>query len=244
MRIGGLLSTTLLDYPGKLACTVCTQGCNMRCPYCQNGSLVLPVCFEAPLDEEAVLAKIQKRASVLEGVCVSGGEPTLQPDLAGFLKKIKALGLSVKLDSNGSRPDILEKLRQDGLIDMVAMDIKSSRIHYAAAAGLHAASRDHENLLQPYEESIDFLMHSGIAYEFRTTLVKGLHTLDDMKDISEWIAGAKAYYLQSYEESANVISLLQKKNAPYSAFSPSELEIFLETAAKNVPSAALRGVTP
>ena len=189
MRIGGFLPTTLLDYPGKLACTVFTQGCNMSCPVCQNGCLVLPEHFEEPLSPEAILAKIRKRAHVLEGVCISGGEPTLQPDLPEFLQQIKALGLSVKLDSNGFRPDLLKQFYKDGLIDKVATDIKSSRADYAKTAGLTPAA----DLLLPYEESVDFLMHSGIDYEFRTTLVKGLHTPEDMRDIAAWIAGAKAY---------------------------------------------------
>ena len=238
MRIGGFLPTTLLDYPGKLACTVFTQGCNMRCPFCQNGGLVLPEHFEAPLSEDEILAKIKKRSHVLEGVCISGGEPTLQPDLAEFLKKIKELGLSVKLDSNGWHPQTLKQLWQDGLIDKVAMDIKSSRAGYAKAAGLTPAA----DLLSPYEESIDFLMHSGIDYEFRTTLVKGLHTLDDMKDIAQWIAGAKAYYLQSYESSDNVICLLENAASAYSAFPKEELTEFLQIARTTIPSTELRGV--
>ena len=239
MRIGGFVSTTLLDYPGKLACTVFTQGCNMRCPFCQNGGLVLPEYFDDPMDEEAILAKIRKRSHVLEGVCISGGEPTLQPDLPEFLQKIKDLGLSVKLDSNGWRPDILKHLFADGLIDKVAMDIKSSRVGYAKAAGLTPTA----DVLSPYEESIDFLMHSGIDYEFRTTLVKGLHTQEDMRDITGWISGAKAYFLQSYEANTNVICLLNGDRDRYSAFSPDELEQFLQIARTGIPQTQLRGIS-
>ncbi len=239
MRIGGFLQTTLLDYPGKLACTVFTQGCNMRCPFCQNGGLVLPEHFEEPLGEEAVLEKIRKRSHVLEGVCVSGGEPTLQPDLPEFLGRIKAMGLSVKLDSNGFRPDLLKQFYQDGLIDKVAMDIKSSRANYAKTAGLTPAA----DLLRPYEESVDFLMHSGIDYEFRTTLVKGLHTAADLQDIAQWIAGAKAYYLQSYETSDHVICLLTNRASDYAAFSAGELEEFLQIVQATIPNAELRGVS-
>ena len=239
MRIGGFLPTTLLDYPGKLACTVFTQGCNMRCPFCQNGGLVLPEHFEDPLDESAILAKIKKRSHVLEGVCISGGEPTLQPDLPEFLQQIKAMGLSVKLDSNGFRPDLLKQFYKDGLIDKVAMDIKSSRENYAKTAGLPPAA----DLLLPYEESVDFLLHSGIDYEFRTTLVKGLHTPEDMRDIAQWIAGAKAYYLQSYEASDNVICLLTDTQTDYDAFSPEELKTFLQIARETIPNAELRGVS-
>ena len=239
MRIGGFVSTTLLDYPGKLACTVFTQGCNMRCPFCQNGGLVLPEHFDEPMDEDSILAKIRKRAHVLEGVCISGGEPTLQPDLPEFLHRIKDLGLLVKLDSNGFRPDLLKQLHKDGLIDKVAMDIKSSRADYAKTAGLKPAA----DLLRPYEESIDFLMHSGIDYEFRTTLVKGLHTLDAMRDIAKWITGAKAYYLQSYEPSDNVICLLTNNKTVYDAFSAEELEEFLQIARKTIPNTVLRGIS-
>ena len=239
MRIGGFVSTTLLDYPGKLACTVFTQGCNMRCPFCQNGGLVLPEHFDDPMDEEAILAKIRKRSHVLEGVCISGGEPTLQPDLPEFLQKIKDLGLSVKLDSNGWRPDILKQLFADGLIDKVAMDIKSSKAGYAKAAGLTPTA----DVLSPYEESVDFLMHSGIDYEFRTTLVKGIHTYDDMRDIAVWISGAKAYFLQSYEASDNVIGLLNGDQSHYGAFSPEELEQFLQIAQAAIPNAELRGIS-
>ena len=239
MRIGGFLPTTLLDYPGKLACTVFTQGCNMRCPFCQNGGLVLPEHFEEPLAESGILAKIKKRSHVLEGVCISGGEPTLQPDLPEFLQQIKAMGLSVKLDSNGFRPDLLKQFYKDGLIDKVAMDIKSSRANYAKTAGLTPAA----DLLLPYEESVDFLLHSGIDYEFRTTLVKGLHTPEDMCDIAQWIAGAKAYYLQSYEASDNVICLLTDTQTDYDAFSPEELKTFLQIARETIPNAELRGVS-
>ena len=239
MNIGGFLPTTLLDYPGKLACTVFTLGCNMRCPFCQNGGLVLPEHFEEPLPPENILAKIRKRAHVLDGVCISGGEPTLQPDLPEFLQQIKALGLSVKLDSNGFRPDLLKQFYKDGLIDKVAMDIKSSRANYAKTAGLTPAA----DLLLPYEESVDFLMHSGIDYEFRTTLVKGLHTPEDMRDIAAWIAGAKAYYLQSYEPSDNVIGLLTRTETDFTAFSAEELETFLQIARETIPNAELRGVS-
>lgn len=271
MKIGGFLPTTLLDYPEKLACTVFTGGCNFRCPFCQNGSLVLGTHYDlsgaapdlptAPDDTQDVdiLEHIKKRENILEGICISGGEPTLQKDLPDFLRKIKSLGLLVKLDTNGSRPDVIKSLYQENLIDYVAMDIKSSRKNYPAASGIAGLS------IAAIEESADFLMHSGIAYEFRTTLVKGLHTYDDMKNIAAWLKGAEKYYLQSYEDSDLILSKLMPSSVddiPYSnslipndsgnallpvdltfeTFSTEELGQFLQIAQASIPSAALRGI--
>lgn len=266
MKIGGFLPTTLLDYPEKLACTVFTCGCNFRCPFCQNGSLVLETQCDlsgatgTTISEDAdILEHIKKRKNILEGVCISGGEPTLQKDLPDFLRKIKRLGLLVKLDTNGSRPDVIKSLYQENLIDYVAMDIKSSRENYPAVSGIAGLS------IAVIEESADFLMHSGIAYEFRTTLVKGLHTYDDMKDIAAWLKGAAKYYLQSYEDSDLILCKLMPSfadsmpytaslistdsgNAPFPAdftletFSVEELRQFLQIAQTSIPSAALRGI--
>lgn len=258
MKIGGFLPTTLLDYPEKLACTVFTCGCNFRCPFCQNGSLALetnPDC-EQDLD---IIERIKKRKNILEGVCITGGEPTLQKDLPDFLRKIKNLGLLVKLDTNGSRPDVIKSLYQESLIDYVAMDIKSSRENYPAVCGilgLPAAA---------VGESVEFLIHSGIAYEFRTTLVKGLHTYTDMEAIAVWLKGAEKYYLQSYEDSELILCKLTQPSAdnipyasspaasnngsaplpadiPLEAFSAEELQQFLQIARTAIPSAALRGI--
>lgn len=255
MRIGGFLPTTLLDYPEKLACTVFTCGCNFRCPFCQNGSLVLETHYDlsgAPDstvsddDQSAdILEHIKKRKKILEGVCITGGEPTLQKDLPDFLRKIKNLGLLVKLDTNGSRPDVIESLYQEGLIDYVAMDIKSSKENYPAVSGISGLP------IAAIEESVEFLIHSGIAYEFRTTLVKGLHTLADMESIAAWLKGAEKYYLQSYEDSEQILSKLISSDSgcitPAAAitletFSVDELRQFLEIAHKTIPSATLRGV--
>ncbi len=256
MEIGGFLPTTLLDYPEKLACTVFTCGCNFRCPFCQNGSLVLGTHHDQNVD---VLEHIRKRKNILEGVCISGGEPTLQKDLSDFLKKIKSLGLLVKLDTNGSRPDVIKSLYQEDLIDYVAMDIKSSRKNYPAASGIAGLS------IAAIEESVEFLMHSGIAYEFRTTLVKGLHTYNDMKDIAAWLKGAEKYYLQSYEDNDLILCKLMSSSAgsmthtaslistgsgdaPFPAgfspepFSAEELQQFLQIARASIPSGALRGI--
>lgn len=264
MKIGGFLPTTLLDYPEKLACTVFTYGCNFRCPFCQNGSLVLS--GQSALQEDFdhysdsdILGRIKKRKHLLEGVCISGGEPTLQKDLPDFLENIKSLGLLVKLDTNGSRPDVIESLYQKRLIDYVAMDIKTSKENYPVASGVSGLSA------ASLEASVEFLMHSGIAYEFRTTLVKGLHTLADMEAIAEWLKGAEKYYLQSYEDGEQILCKLKSSpedkipctTTPISSdpgsypfpddialqsFSMEELRQFLEIARKTIPSAALRGV--
>ena len=237
MIIGGFQTTTLLDYPGKVACTIFTAACNMRCPFCQNSDLITGS-FETRYSEEEVLAYLSKRKGLLDGVCITGGEPTLQKDLAEFICKIKDLGLLVKLDSNGLNPDILKMLYSGNLIDMVAMDIKSGLSTYGAACGIKDID------IGKIKESIDFLITSGIDYEFRTTLVKGIHRLEDMEEITSLIKGAKAYFLQSYKESDKILGLVDgnKEASTYSSFSRNELEEFLDIAKKVVPSAMLRGV--
>lgn len=253
MRIGGFLPTTLLDYPGHIACTIFTQCCNLRCPFCQNGSLVLPDLFEPPLSEEEILGKIRKRSSILEGVCISGGEPTLQPDLKDFIDRIRALGLKVKLDTNGSRPEILEALLKEQLLDYIAMDVKAAPSNYARVCGLLPAAGEgdpsgpedpssDDHVFAPYRRSIDLIMHSGIEYEFRTTLVRGLHTQKGMYELASWLENARAWYLQSYEESSDVIALFSENAPACESFSLKELEEFLSIAREFVPSAALRGV--
>ncbi len=237
MIIGGFQTTTLLDYPGKVACTIFTAACNMRCPFCQNSDLITGS-FETRYSEEDVLTYLSKRKGLLDGVCITGGEPTLQKDLAEFICKIKDLGLLVKLDSNGLNPDIIKMLYSGNLIDMVAMDIKSGPSTYGVACGIKDID------MGKIKESIDFLITSGIDYEFRTTLVKGIHRLEDMEEITSLIKGAKAYFLQSYKESDKLLGLVDgnKEASTYSSFSRNELEEFLDIAKKVVPGAMLRGV--
>ena len=164
MNIAGLQKMTLLDYPGKVACTVFLQGCNFRCPFCHNSGL-LGVPESTLMNMEQFLTFLQRRKGLLDAVCVSGGEPTLSPDLRELLTAIKAMGFSVKLDTNGSRPEILEQLVQDGLVDYVAMDIKNCPQRYGETAGIPALN------LQPLERSIRFLLSGAVDYEFRTTVV-------------------------------------------------------------------------
>ena len=231
MLICGLLKTTLLDYPGHVAATVFTGGCNFRCPFCHNSDLLDVSHFpEAQIfSEEEVLAFLRKRRGILEGVCITGGEPTLQPDLAAFLRRLKELGYLVKLDTNGSRPAVLQGLLAEGLLDYVAMDIKSSLPHYAKVAGC-ALSTD------AICESVSLLKNSSIPYEFRTTVVRELHDADDFAAIGAWLAGAPAYFLQSYKDSEQV---LERR---FSSYNKEELERFRQLLLPYLPNVSLRGV--
>lgn len=230
MKIGGLQKLTLLDYPEKTACTVFTVGCNLRCPFCQNASLVVaPMDYDA-ISEEDFFAFLDKRHGVLDGVCISGGEPMLQTDLSDFLKRIKGCGYLVKLDTNGCFPDRLSQLLSQGLIDYVAMDIKSSPDCYAETVGL--PNFDFDNV----RKSIDILLAEPVDYEFRTTVVKGLHNKDILRDAAQSIYGAKRYFLQKFVDSGNLIG------EGLSAFSDDEMRDFLDIVSKYVKTAALRGV--
>lgn len=216
MQIHGLNKTTLLDFPEHVAATVFTGGCNFRCPFCHNKDLVLNPAGQPTIEEQEVLAFLKKRKGIVTGVCVTGGEPTLQPDLKEFLLKIKEIGLQIKLDTNGYRPEVLKDLAESGLLDYVAMDIKSSKEGYARAVGFEKISETAvrtaqdsftaENLmLSKIEESAAFLIQGSIPYEFRTTVVKELHSAREIKAIGEWLAGCRAYFLQSYEENEHVL---------------------------------------
>ena len=200
MNIHGFNKSTLLDYPKHLAATIFVGGCNMRCPFCHNASLVLRPNTQPIIPEEEVLSYLAKRKNILEGVCITGGEPTLYPELPLFIKQIKELGFKVKLDTNGTNPAMLKELAENKLIDYVAMDIKNSKDKYKITAGNKNISLDEIN------ESISLLLSDIVEYEFRTTIVKELHTKSDMEAIGSWIKGAKAYYLQSYRDSEDVIS--------------------------------------
>lgn len=199
MHILGYTKTTLLDYPGHVAATIFTGGCNFRCPYCHNGEFVVGSNNMEAISAEYVFSHLLKRRNVLNGVCISGGEPTLQPDLYEFILKIKDLGYKVKLDTNGSSPEILRTLIDDNLIDYVAMDIKNSIDKYTVTAACD------ERIIPKVTESVKILLENKIDYEFRTTIVKELHVKEDIKKICELIEGSKRYYVQGYVESENVI---------------------------------------
>ena len=229
MRIHGLQKLTLLDFPGHTACTVFTGACNFRCPFCHNASLVLHPDELPAMPESELFAFLEKRKKLLDGVAVTGGEPTLQPDLPDFLRRIRELGYAVKLDTNGGRPEVLKHILEAGLADYVAMDIKSSPEHYEKAAGV-------TGILCAVKESVELLRASGIPYEFRTTAVKNLHTADDFRSIGEWIGGEEQYFIQSYADSGDILGTGME------AFSNSELHALLMAVKPYIPSAALRGV--
>ena len=180
MQISGLQKMTLLDFPGKVACTVFLSGCNFRCPYCHNAEL-LDGRIEPLMSAEEFLSFLKKRVGLLDGVCVSGGEPTLHPELKELLGQIKAMGYAVKLDTNGSRSAVLKELVEEGLVDYVAMDIKNAPDKYALTCGLSAMD------LAPIEESIRFLLAGKVDFEFRTTVVRELHTAQDIVKIGRWL---------------------------------------------------------
>ena len=200
MKINGFQKLTLLDFPQKMACIIFTAGCNFRCPFCHNASLVTHIDNNASIDEREIFDYLTKRKGLLEGVCITGGEPLAQPDIEQFIRKVKDMGYSVKLDTNGSFPDKLISLVENGLVDYVAMDIKNSKKKYAETAGITDLK------LSDIEKSIAFLLENKVEYEFRTTVVNELHTLEDIQDIAKWIVGASKYFLQNYVDSGDIIS--------------------------------------
>ncbi len=229
MDIHGLTKTTLLDYPGHVASTIFCAGCNFRCPFCHNGDLVLHPSVYPVISEEEVFAHLNKRKNVLHGVCVTGGEPTLQKDLLPFLAKVKATGLLVKLDTNGYRPDVLKDVINSGLVDYIAMDIKAGRDNYRQAAGISVD-------ITSIEESVALLSNSSLEHEFRTTCVKGIHSSLDFADIADLLPSDSKYYLQSFKENDAVI------DKTCSSFTKEELEEFLTVVQTKIRFATLRGI--
>ena len=230
MRIHGLQKMTLLDYPGNVACTVFSGGCNMRCPFCHNAPLVTHLNDTPLIDENEVLSFLSTRKGLLDGVCFTGGEPLLQPDIASFIKKVRAFGYKIKLDTNGTFPDKLEELVGDGLIDYVAIDIKNTFEKYPETVGIKNFD------VTPVKRSIDFLMKSDIEYEFRTTVVKEFHTVEDIEKIAEYIKGSKGYFLQNFTDSGDLIG---DNLHPHDKGTMYEM---LEKVQKYVNISAIRGI--
>lgn len=230
MEIHGFQKTTLLDFPGYVASTVFVGGCNFRCPFCHNRDLVLSPGTLPLIPEEEVFSHLAKRKGILDGVCITGGEPTMQPELEDFICRIKELGLKVKLDTNGYRPQVLMDLCRKGLIDYAAMDIKGAPGQYETITGVKPWD------FNKIQASIYFLMSGEIPYEFRTTVVRELHREKDLLEISAWISGAKAYYLQNYQESKQVI------HPGFHGYGPEELKKMCSAVRKKIPAAQVRGV--
>lgn len=228
MIIGGLVNLTLLDYPDKVACTVFTAGCNFRCPFCHNNSLVCGNGGRRIMESE-VLAFLKKRRGVLEGMCLTGGEPLIQGGVEEFLRRVKDLGYSVKLDTNGAFPDRLSALVQAELVDYVAMDVKNSRERYAETAGCAVD-------IGAIERSVELLKGGIVDYEFRTTVTGNYHDEQNIEDMAKWLVGAKRYYLQKFVNSGELI------DGSTVGCDDDAMRRYLEIVKRYVPSAQLRGI--
>lgn len=200
MKINGYERFSMVDYEGKICCTVFTGGCNLRCPFCHNGALVVGDVKSNQIDDGEVFEYLKKRKGLVDAVSITGGEATLQPDLADFIIRVRALGYLVKLDTNGLRPDVLKSLLDQKLVDYVAMDIKNSPEKYAMTVGLKSVDLDKIN------ESMRIIRESGVDHEYRTTVIEEFHTAEDMGKIADWISGANAYFIQKYKDSEGCIS--------------------------------------
>ena len=229
MRIQGLQKLTLLDYPGKTACTVFLSGCNFRCPFCHNTPLLTADAADGMAEEE-LLAFLKKRRGLLDGVAITGGEPLLRPELPALLEKIKALGYAVKLDTNGAFPERLEQVVRAGLADYVAMDVKNSPARYAQTVSM--AELD----LAPIEKSVSFLLRGIVDYEFRTTAVAEFHDDASFLSLADWLAGARRYFIQCFEPRQTVLQ------ADLHAPSPAQLHHWAELVRPNIADVSLRGI--
>ena len=230
MYICGYQKTTLLDYPGHVAATIFTGGCNFRCPFCHNADLLVKPDTASPISEDEILAFLQKRKNVLSGVCITGGEPTLQSDLQDFIMKVRTLGYKIKLDTNGYRPDVITSLLNANLLDYIAMDIKSGFSNYAKVSGV-------SNLdINKIKESISIIETSGIDYEFRTTVVGELHSEQDFLEISNMLSSSGLYFLQSFKDSGNILT------PGLTSCNTETLNQFLSIVKDKLPNSQLRGI--
>ena len=229
MRIQGLQKLTLLDYPGKTACTIFLSGCNFRCPFCHNTPLLTADAADGMAEEE-LLAFLKKRRGLLDGVAITGGEPLLRPELPALLEKIKELGYAVKLDTNGAFPERLEQIVRAGLADYVAMDVKNSPARYAQTVSM--AELD----LAPIEKSVSFLLRGTVDYEFRTTAVAEFHDDASFLSLADWLAGARRYFIQCFEPRQTVLQ------ADLHAPSPAQLHHWAELVRPKISDVSLRGI--
>ena len=230
MNICGYQKTTLLDYPGHVAATIFTGGCNFRCPFCHNSDLVVNSTMSPCISQEEIFAFLKKRKNVLSGICITGGEPTLQTNLSEFIKKVRSLGYKIKLDTNGYRPDVISSLLEDNLLDYIAMDIKAGLSNYAKVSGI-------PNLdTSKIKESISIIENSGIDYEFRTTVVKELHNRQDFLEISEMLSSSSSYFIQSFKDSGNILT------PGLSSCDTDTLNQYLAIVKNKLPFSFLRGI--
>ena len=230
MNICGYQKTTLLDYPGHVAATIFTGGCNFRCPFCHNSDLVVNSTMSPCISQEEIFSFLKKRKNVLSGICITGGEPTLQTNLSEFIKKVRSLGYKIKLDTNGYRPDVISSLLEDNLLDYIAMDIKAGLSNYAKVSGI-------PNLdTSKIKESISIIENSGIDYEFRTTVVKELHSRQDFLEISEMLSSSSPYFIQSFKDSGNILT------PGLSSCDTDTLNQYLAIVKNKLPFSSLRGI--
>jgi len=242
VKILGLNKTTLLDYPNRVACTIFLGGCNFRCPFCHNKDIVLASDSIAEYSQKEIFQFLKKRKGILTGVCITGGEPTLHSDLPDFIAAIKQLGYRIKLDTNGSNPQMLKQLIENRFIDYCAMDIKNCPGKYDMSVSFSSSPTPSKYHLSDIRQSVELLIsqpctdRNGFSYEFRTTLVKELHEEADLHAICQWITGANAYYLQSYVESDGVFC------KGFHAYDETTLAHFEKLCQAYVPDTHLRGV--
>ena len=230
-KISGFQKLTLLDFPGHVACTVFTSGCNFRCPFCHNASLVTHMGENPEYRVEDILNTLKKRTGILEGVCITGGEPTLMPGLVEFMRQVKDLGFLVKLDTNGTNPETIKRLIASGAVDYIAMDIKNSKENYSITAG---TAEDFD--MSSIEESVRILMSGQVDFEFRTTVADPLHQTEDFVKIGEWLRGDEKYFLQKFVNSGDIIG------RGIEAYSDEKMREFLSVVKVFLPNAQLRGV--
>ncbi len=235
MEFAYLQKLTMVDFPGKIASTVFTIGCNFRCPFCHNPELVVPPFADAMFDDNDILKFLSSRKGKITGLCITGGEPTLHgKKLAMFMEKVKLLGYVIKLDTNGSNPEVLKQYIEYGLVDYVAMDIKTSRKKYYLATGLTV--EEGEKIVKNVSQSIEILMESGIPFELRTTAVPGYVDIEDFWDIREWISGIPLYAIQRYHKD----KVLDEQLSPDISYSRNDLEKFADIVKPYVTKVIVR----
>lgn len=230
VKVHGFNKLTLLDYPGRLACTIFLGHCNFRCPFCHNAGLVLDPENEPVIPIEEILGTLKKREGILDGVCITGGEPTVHKKLPEFIQQIKKMDYSVKLDTNGTNPQMVQDMVKAGLVDYVAMDIKNAPDKYGETAGIARVD------LEAVNETVEFLKSGKVDYEFRTTVTRELHKKEDFLKIRKWLSGSRRYFLQAYKESEQVI------HPVYSSYSREQLENFRQLLLEEISQVEIRGI--